>query len=218
MKARGSFTAGGGDADRLCEPTSAGATGTGAFFAAGFLASCAFISGWAFSGAAFLVAFLTTGCLADGALAVAAFFGAASFLAGEAFFLVGALAAFRCVAGSRASATASLMALERSGSTGAWTCSPPRPGGGTAGVMGQFVSTVGATFLVERFAAFLAALASSAALAGAAPGRSSIGSPAVAARLLAPRIGRRGVKIQPTPGTGSPPMSRSSWKSQGCWP
>ena len=37
-------------------------------------------------------------------------------------------------------------------------------------MIGQVVSTAGAAFLVERFAAFLAALASSAALAGADSG------------------------------------------------
>ena len=34
-------------------------------------------------------------------------------------------------------------------------------------------------------------------------------------RLLAPRTGVRGVKIQPTPGTGLPPMSRPGSKSHG---
>jgi len=37
-----------------------------------------------------------------------------------------------------------------------------------------------------------------------------------AARLRTPRTGLRGVKIQPTPGTGFPPINRSSSKSQGC--
>ena len=39
---------------------------------------------------------------------------------------------------------------------------------------------------------------------------------ASAARLRTPRTGLRGVKIHPTPGTGLPPISRSSSKSQGC--
>src|SRR5829696_3889633 len=37
----------------------------------------------------------------------------------------------------------------------------------------------------------------------------------VTMRLLAPRTGERGAKIQPTPGTGLPPMSRPSSKSHG---
>ena len=36
------------------------------------------------------------------------------------------------------------------------------------------------------------------------------------ARLRGPRTGSRGVKIQPMPGIGFPPMSRPSSKSQGC--
>src|SRR5580700_9272680 len=69
-------------------------------------------------------------------------------------------------AGWRASSTASSMALETTGST------LPRPGGGVVGVMGQAVSTFGGVCLTAFLAlalflaAFLAARASSAALAG----------------------------------------------------
>src|SRR5690349_159 len=38
----------------------------------------------------------------------------------------------------------------------------------------------------------------------------------VARRLTGPRTGVRSRKTQPTPGTGFPPMSRPSSKSQGC--
>ena len=67
-------------------------------------------------------------------------------------------------------------------------------------------------------AAFLAARASSAALAGADSGSFLALASAVAARLLGPRMGRRGVKIHPTPGTGLPPIRRPSSKSHGCSP
>ena len=63
----------------------------------------------------------------------------------------------------------------------------------------------GADFLAfeSLLAAFFAARASSAALAGAESGSffSDLAS-AVAARLFGPRMGSRGVKIQPTPGHG----------------
>ena len=72
--------------------------------------------------------------------------------------------------------------------------------------------------LDDFLAAFLAALASSAALAGADSGSFFALASAVAARLLGPRMGSRGVKIHPTPGTGLPPISRPSSKSHGCSP
>ena len=143
----------------------------------------------------------------------------ASFFAAAAFFFEGTLATFSSVGGSIASATASLMALDSSGSsTGAGRRAPRREGGGSLGVIGQVISTTGAAFLVERLAAFFAARANSAALAGADSGSLAARVSAVAARLLGPRMGRRGVKIHPTPGTGFPPMSRPSSNSQGCWP
>ena len=92
------------------------------------------------------------------------------------------------------------MALENTGSTLA------RPGGGAVGVIGHDVSTAGvvalAAFLalVPFLAAFLAARASSAALAGADSGSFLALASAVAARLLGPRIGSRGVKIHPDAG------------------
>ena len=146
-----------------------------------------------------------------------AFFSGAAFL-DVAFFLV----AFRDFSGSggcRASSTASSTALEKTG------LSLARPGGGAAGVIGQDVSTAGGACLGALFralepflAAFLAALASSAALAGAELGSFFALASAVAARLLGPRMGSRGVKIQPTPGTGLPPISLPSSNSQGCSP
>jgi len=72
--------------------------------------------------------------------------------------------------------------------------------------------------LVDRLAAFLAALANSAALAGADAGSGRPFFSAVAARLLGPRMGKRGVKIHPTPGTGLPPISRPSSNNHGCSP
>ena len=90
-------------------------------------------------------------------------------------------------------------------------------------MMGHDVSTGGAgcdAFLAleDLLAAFLAARASSAAFAGAESGSFLALASAVAARLLGPRIGSRGVKIHPTPGTGLPPIRRESSKSQGCSP
>ena len=120
--------------------------------------------------------------------------------------------------GWRASSTASSIALEKTGSTLA------RPGGGAVGVIGHELSTGGAAFfavflaLPLFLAAFLAARASSAALAGAESGSFLDFASAVAARLLGPRMGSRGVKIHPTPGTGLPPMRRPSLNSHGCSP
>src|ERR1700683_2887010 len=120
--------------------------------------------------------------------------------------------------GWSASSTASSMALETTGAT------LLRPRGGVVGVMGQPVSTFGAAFLAvflaleDFFAAFLAARASSAAFAGGDSGSFLDLASAVAARLFGPRVGPRGVKIQPTPGTGLPPTKRPSSKSHGCSP
>ncbi len=192
------------------------------------LAGTDFISGAAFVAAAFLAgAFLATAFLAaaffgPSFLATPAFFAAflaGAFLAAPAFFFEAALATFTSVGGWIASSTASLMALESSGSsTGAARRGARRDGGGSLGMIGQVVSTTGAAFLGERLAAFFAARASSAALAGADSGSFAARVSAVAARLLGPLMGRRGVKIHPTPGTGFPPMSRPSSNSQGCWP
>ena len=138
-----------------------------------------------------------------------------AFLAAAAF--LDAPLGFWGLAGWSASSTASSMALEKTGSSLA-------RGGGDAGVRGQLVSTGGAAFfeaflaLAPFFAAFLAARANSAALAGADSGSFLDLTSAVAARLLGPRMGRRGVKIQPTPGTGLPPIRRPSSKSHGCSP
>ncbi len=112
------------------------------------------------------------------------------------------------------------MALESAGSVAILARATP-PGGGAVGTNGHDVSTVTAAtaaFFGARLAAFLAALASSAALAGAEVGSFFRPLSAVAARLLGPRMGKRGVKIHPTPGTGLPPMRRPSSKSQGCSP
>ena len=153
-------------------------------------------------------------------------FPAASFFAlllrgGAAFLAAGAFFEdpfdFSGLAGCMASSTASSMALEKTGSSLA-------RGGGAAGVMGHDVSTFAGAFfeaffvLAALLAAFFAARASSAALAGADSGSFLVLASAVAARLFGPLMGRRGVKIQPTPGTGLPPISRPSSKSHGCSP
>src|SRR3974390_66786 len=144
--------------------------------------------------------------VADGSLARASPF-ALTLCCATAFFVAACfLAPARAFPGSggcSASSTASSSALEKTGSTLAL------PGGGVVGVMGHEVSTLEGAFsaalldaLAAFFAAFLAALANSAALAGAESGSRFDLASAVAARLLGPRMGRRGVKIQPTPGTG----------------
>jgi hypothetical protein len=92
--------------------------------------------------------------------------------------------------------------------------------------MGHDVSTAAAGGRLAAFfevraaflAAFLAARANSAALAGADSGSFLAFISAVAARLFGPRMGRRGVKIHPMPGMGFPPIRRPSSKSQGCSP
>ncbi len=150
-------------------------------------------------------------------LVAAAFLGPDTFFAAP-FFLVGALAAFLTSGGSSASATASSMAVDKVGSTNAVALRAGPAGGGVVGVMGQEESMAGSDFFDERRAAFLAALANSAALAGADSGSRFERVSAVAARLLTPRTGSRCVKIHPTPGTGLPPMSRPSSKSHGCSP
>ncbi len=67
------------------------------------------------------------------------------------------------------------------------------------------------------FAARFSAFATSAALRGAeSPSSSPSASLRVDLRLFGPRTGRRGVKIQPTPGTGLPPTRRPSSNSHGC--
>src|SRR5580704_556119 len=237
MNDKGAFTAGGGVAERRRGTDASGTTGAAAFFAVDLLAGTDFISGAAFLAAAFFAGtflaapFLAAAFFGPSFLAAAAFFaaflGAASFaaapfLAAPAFFFEAALAAFTSVGGWIASSTASLMALDTSGSSTVTGRTAARreggAGGGSLGVIGQVVSMTGAAFLGARLAAFFAARASSAALAGADSGSLAARVSAVAARLLGPRMGRRGVKIHPTPGTGFPPMSRPSSNSQGCWP
>ena len=92
-----------------------------------------------------------------------------SFLAAAPFF-VGPFD-FCGTGGCNASATASSIALEKAGSTLA------RPGGGVVGLIGHDVSTGAALFddflaFAAFLAAFFAALASSAAFAGADSGPS----------------------------------------------
>src|SRR5580700_3933275 len=156
------------------------------------------------------------------ALPLGASFFALALFCGGAFFAATCFfdgpRGFSGVGGCKASSTASSIALETTGSTLA------RPGGGLFGLIGHEGSTVAAATLdaffdlPARLAAFLAARANSAALAGADAWSSLAFASAVAALLLGPRIGIRGVKIQPTPGTGLPPISRPSSKSQGCSP
>ncbi len=191
MKVNGSFTAGGGvDRCFCCRPPRRPLFPPGSPAAAPL------------GGASFLALARRSG---------AGFLAAACFLA--------ALRDFSGAGGCSASSTASSMALENTGLTLA------RPGGGAVGVIGHEVSTAAAGLAAALFlalddflAAFLAALANSAALAGAESGSFFALASAVAARLLGPRMGRRGVKIHPTPGTGFPPISRPSSKSQGCSP
>ena len=151
-------------------------------------------------------------------------FFALALLCGDAFFAAACFFAeprgFSGAGGCNASSSASSIALETTGSTLALPGAAARPG-----VIGQEVSTAGAAFLdafldlAARLAAFFAARANSAALAGAEAWSPCLAfASAVAARLFGPRIGRRGVKIHPTPGTGLPPISRPSSKSHGCSP
>ena len=202
----------------------------GAFLATGAAAARWARVRWGGAALASAAAFLATGVLSAGAfLAARAFFVAGAFLVAAAFlgpdtffaapfFLVATLAAFLASGGSSASATASSMAVDRVGSANAAALRGGRAGGGEVGVMGQEESMAGSDVFDERRAAFLAALANSAALAGADSGSRFDRVSAVAARLLTPRTGSRCVKIHPTPGTGLPPMSRPSSKSHGCSP
>ncbi len=156
MKASGSLTAGGGAARCFCLVRLVCVDGVSVLVSPRFRAT----------------SFFAFALFCDGA-----------FLA-AAVFLETPLG-FWGLAGWSASSTASSIALEKTGSSLAL-------GGGDAGVRGQLVSTGGAGFfeaflaLAPFFAAFLAARANSAALAGADAGSFLDLISAVAARLLGP--------------------------------
>ncbi len=142
-----------------------------------------------------------------------------SFLALPPTFGVAAISCLVAfgLGGCRASSTASSIALTNTGSTFGWT------GGGVAGTNGHEVERGTEVFVAffadfDLLAAFLAARASSAAFMAAESWSFFDRASAVAARLLGPRMGSLGVKIQPTPGTGFPPIRRPSSKSHGCSP
>src|ERR1700683_822283 len=166
MKESGAFTAGGGVAERRRGATS-GSTGSAAFLAVDRLAGTDFISGAAFLAGAFLAGAFLAGAFLAGAffgaaflaaaffgpsflaaaaflaafLGAASFFAVASFLAAPAFFFEAALTAFTSVGGWIASSTASLMALDTSGSSTVTGRTAARreggAGGGSLGVIGQ---------------------------------------------------------------------------------
>ena len=179
-----------------------------------------------------------------GRLARVALAGAAATFAVAALVAFVSFAALRRPAGTAAVSFAAFAtpfafgaALAAALRGAAWAPSACRPrrvrSGSPFSLVDSFFLRAGLPPVVSFWAASLAlsdafsaarsalsrAFATSAALRGGVS--SSAGASTfslVALRLLAPRTGRRGVKIQPTPGTGFPPIRRPGSKSQGCSP